>query len=211
VLDVMSHSIFLWPIGLAALVAATIAFERTFFLWFRASMNADAFLRNVEAQLTEGNLAAALRLCLQEPHAPVASVVKAAITAADGDRDDLELAVDSAILDASPALHARTGYLATLANVVTLLGLLGTIVGLIQSFAAVADADPQNKQSMLAEGISLAMYTTAGGIAAAIPTLLWYAILVSKGNAVLDDVERAGARVVMLLVARKKAASVGPA
>jgi biopolymer transport protein ExbB/TolQ len=95
-------------------------------------------------------------------------------------------------------------YLAMLANVVTLLGLLGTIVGLITSFAAVAGANAETKQTLLAQGISTAMYATAGGIAAAIPTLVAYAVLAHKGNAILDDVERVATRMVMVLVVRSK-------
>jgi biopolymer transport protein ExbB/TolQ len=204
-LDLMNHSLFLWPVLVCALLAATIAVERTFFLWFRASLDTDALLGELQRHLADHQVDAALRHCLAEPHAPAAHVAKAALLAADGTREDIELAVDAAILDAAPTLHRRIGYLSMFANVVTLFGLLGTIVGLIQSFAAVADADPQNKQTLLAEGISLAMYTTAGGISAAIPTLVWYAVLVQKGNAILDDVERVGARVTMLLTSRKRA------
>lgn len=204
-LDVLNHSIFLWPVGICWLVAAAITFERVFFLWFRAGIHTDTFLQSVQAAIAADQIDHALRLCLNEPHAPVARVTKAALQYAESDRDELELAVEEATLDSVPGLQTRVGYLAMLANVVTLFGLLGTIVGLITSFAAVADANPEEKQTMLAAGISLAMYTTAGGIAAAIPTLIAYAVLVQKGNSILDDVERVGARMVMILLARRKA------
>lgn len=203
-LDILNHSVFLWPVLFCWIVAAAITFERVFFLWFRASLNTDVFLKTIQAAVAAGQIDEALRLCLVEPHAPVARVAKAALQYANSDRDELELAVDEATLESVPGLQTRVGYLAMLANVVTLFGLLGTIVGLITSFAAVADANADQKQTMLAQGISLAMYTTAGGISAAIPTLVAYAVLVQKSSTIIDDVERVGARMIMLLLARQK-------
>ncbi len=202
--EAFQHNLFLWPVLLCWITAVVITLERTFFLWVRAGIAVEPFLAQIQTAIADHNLDRALHLCLAEPNAPVAQVVKSALQYADAEREDLELAVDAATLDAAPALHKRVGYLATIANVVTLFGLLGTIVGLIQSFAAVADADPEQKQTMLAQGISLAMYATAAGISAAIPTLVSYAALVAKSNAILDDVERVGARVVMLLIARRR-------
>jgi biopolymer transport protein ExbB len=204
VLDILNHSVFLVPVALCWIVAAAITFERVFFLWFRASLNTDVFLKTVQSAVAAGQIDEALRLCLVEPHAPVARVAKAALQYANSDRDELELAVEEATLESVPGLQTRVGYLAMLANVVTLFGLLGTIVGLITSFAAVADANADEKQTMLAQGISLAMYTTAGGISAAIPTLVAYAVLVQKSSTIIDDVERVGARMIMLLLARQK-------
>ncbi len=203
-LDILNHSVFLVPVALCWIVAAAITFERVFFLWFRASLNTDVFLKTVQSAVAAGQIDEALRLCLVEPHAPVARVAKAALQYANSDRDELELAVEEATLESVPGLQTRVGYLAMLANVVTLFGLLGTIVGLITSFAAVADANADEKQTMLAQGISLAMYTTAGGISAAIPTLVAYAVLVQKSSTIIDDVERVGARMIMLLLARQK-------
>lgn len=207
-LDILNHSVFLWPVLFCWIVAAAITFERVFFLWFRASLNTDVFLKTVQAAVAAGQMDEAIRLCLVEPHAPVARVAKAALQYANSDRDELELAVDEATLESVPGLQTRVGYLAMLANVVTLFGLLGTIVGLITSFAAVADANADQKQTMLAQGISLAMYTTAGGISAAIPTLVAYAVLVQKSSTIIDDVERVGARMIMLLLARQKSQAV---
>jgi len=208
VLDILNHSVFLWPVAFCWIVAAAITFERVFFLWFRASLNTDVFLKTVQAAVAAGQIDEALRLCLVEPHAPVARVAKAALQYANSDRDELELAVEEATLESVPGLQTRVGYLAMLANVVTLFGLLGTIVGLITSFAAVADANADQKQTMLAQGISIAMYTTAGGISAAIPTLVAYAVLVQKSSTIIDDVERVGARMIMLLLARQKSRAV---
>ena len=100
------------------------------------------------------------------------------------------LAVEQASLDAVPLVQRRLGWLATFANVATLFGLLGTILGLIQSFEAVSTADPEDKQALLASGIALAMRATAAGLTVAIPSLLLHSWLVQRANALLDDVDR---------------------
>jgi biopolymer transport protein ExbB len=200
----MNHNLFLWPVGAAGLIALGIALERFYYLFVRAGLAPGPFMAEIQKLVLAGRIDRALAHCASAPNAPLAKVVRAALQSADAPREDLELAVDQAALDAAPTVQSRLGYLATIANVVTLIGLLGTISGLITSFAAVADADPEQKQSMLAAGIATAMYATAGGLTVAIPTLVAYAILVARSNAILDDCDRFGAKMVMLLGARKR-------
>ncbi|MEQ1565359.1 MAG: MotA/TolQ/ExbB proton channel family protein [Myxococcota bacterium] len=201
--ELYGHSVFLYPVTVCAVIALVISLERLYFLLFRATVSPEPFFREIQRLVLADDLDKAIRLCSAEPKAPLANVVKAALLHANGDKEDLALAVEHASLDAVPAVQRRVGYLAMLANVVTLFGLLGTIVGLIDSFAAVAAADPEEKQNMLAQGIAMAMYTTAGGISVAIPCLVSYAVLVQRGNAILDDVERYGTRLLLLLRARR--------
>jgi len=201
--ELYSHSIFLYPVTVCAAVGLVISLERLYFLLFRAPISPEPFFREIQRLVLADDLDRAVRYCSSEPKAPLANVVKAALLHANGDKEDLALAVEQAALDAVPAVQRRVGYLATLANVVTLFGLLGTIVGLINSFDAVSHADPDQKQNMLASGIAMAMYTTAGGISVAIPCLVAYSILVQRGNAILDDVERYGSRILLLLRARR--------
>lgn len=206
-MDLMSHSIFLWPVAACAVLALLISLERMYTLFLPASIAAEPFMKAIEVHVLVGDIDRAVQHCLAEPRAPLANVVKAALLHADASREDLALSVEQATLDAIPSVQRRIGYLATIANVVTLFGLLGTITGLIQSFDAVSHADVETRQTMLAAGIATAMYTTAGGIAVAIPTLAFYAVLVEKGNALLDDVDRCAARVVMMLHVRKDRAA----
>lgn len=106
-------------------------------------------------------------------------------------RDDLETAMEEGLLEAVPKLEKRTHYLAAFANIATLLGLLGTIIGLINAFTAVAKADPAQKADLLSASISIAMNTTAFGLVAAIPLLLMYIYLQSKATEVIDSLEMA--------------------
>ena len=110
------------------------------------------------------------------------------------DRDDVAYAMEEGVMEATPRLEKRTSYLATLANIATLLGLLGTIIGLIAAFTAVANADPSEKASLLSQSISVAMNTTAFGLIAAIPLILCHALLQTKTTEIVDSLEMAGVK-----------------
>jgi len=102
-------------------------------------------------------------------------------------------------MEVLPRLEKRTPYLATLANVATLLGLLGTIIGLISAFTAVAEAAPQEKAEMLSQSISVAMNTTAFGLMSAIPLLLAHAYLQTRTNEMVDSLEMASVKLLNLI------------
>ncbi len=106
-------------------------------------------------------------------------------------QDEVELALEEALVESLPRLEKRTHYLSTLANVATLLGLLGTIVGLIHAFTAVASADPAEKANMLSAAVGEAMNCTAFGLTAAIPLLVAYSMLQSKTSAAVESLEAA--------------------
>jgi len=104
-------------------------------------------------------------------------------------RDDFEAAMDESIMEAIPRLEKRTHYLALFANIATLLGLLGTIIGLIKAFTAVAQVDPSMKAEILSTSISVAMNTTAFGLIVAIPLLFFYTVLQTKTTEIVDSLE----------------------
>jgi biopolymer transport protein ExbB/TolQ len=192
------------PILVVAVFALAIAFERLFYIIFRANINATAFMAQIQKLIMANNIDRAIKLCNAEPHAALPRVVKAGLTRANRTEKEIENAIDEAILEVGPRVNKRTNYLAMLANVATLLGLLGTIWGLIEAFNAVATAPPELKQTLLAGGISIAMYTTAGGLMVAIPILLIHAIVLARSNKILDDVDQYGLKVVNLLAARRR-------
>lgn len=104
-------------------------------------------------------------------------------------RDDIEIAMEEAMMEIVPQLEARTSYIALFANIATLLGLLGTIVGLIQAFEAVANANPAEKSNLLSQSIAVAMNTTAFGLIVAIPLLVLYSWIGSKAGAISSSLE----------------------
>ena len=102
-------------------------------------------------------------------------------------------------MEVMPRLEKRTHYLATFANIATLLGLLGTIIGLIAAFTAVANADPSQKATLLSESISVAMNTTAFGLMSAIPLLMFHALLQTRTNEIVDSFEMAGVKLLNII------------
>jgi biopolymer transport protein ExbB/TolQ len=189
----------MYPIALVLAIGLAIAIERMLFLAHARSVNRRDFEqllplvgeRKYQTALQQANasgtamanmLAAGLsRLLNRQP------------------RDEIETAMEEGLMEALPGLEKRTPYLATLANVSTLLGLLGTIIGLIAAFTAVANADPAEKANLLSQSISVAMNTTAFGLMAAIPLLLMNAVLQTRTNEIIDSFEMAGIKVMNLI------------
>jgi len=114
-------------------------------------------------------------------------------------RDDIEIAMEESMMEIIPQLEKRTPYVALFSNIATLLGLLGTIMGLIEAFTAVANADPAEKADLLSASISVAMNTTAFGLMVAIPLLIVHANLTSKTTEIVDSLEMASVKTLNLI------------
>jgi biopolymer transport protein ExbB len=109
-------------------------------------------------------------------------------------RDDIEIAMEESMMEIMPQLEKRTSYVGLAANIATLLGLLGTIMGLISAFTAVANANPAEKADLLSASISVAMYTTAFGLIVAIPLLVTHAVLAQKTGQIVAALETASVK-----------------
>ena len=114
-------------------------------------------------------------------------------------REDIEIAMEESMMEIIPQLEKRTPYVALLSNIATLLGLLGTIMGLIAAFTAVANANPAEKADLLSASISVAMNTTAFGLMSAIPLLLFHAKLTSTTGQIVDSLEMASVKALNML------------
>jgi biopolymer transport protein ExbB len=114
-------------------------------------------------------------------------------------RDDIEIAMEEGMMEIIPQLEKRTSYIALFANVATLLGLLGTIVGLIQAFTAVANANPAEKADLLSASISVAMNTTAFGLIVAVPLLILHAVINSRTSEIVDSLEMASVKTLNII------------
>jgi biopolymer transport protein ExbB len=166
-----------------------IALERYFFLAKTKRANRRDF-NVLMPMLAKGQLPA-LQKELQGPKSAIGHIFRSGLARMQSSRrrQDVEYAMEEGLLEALPAIERRTPYLATFANIATLLGLLGTIIGLIAAFTAVANADPSEKANLLSQSISIAMNTTAFGLMAAIPLLLVHSYLQDKTNAIVDNLE----------------------
>jgi len=181
--------LFLYPIALVFAIGLAIACERWIFLSREKSKNAKAFsdflplLRTTDMEK--------MQIFSRESQAPVTRIIACGLDMmkVSKQRADIENSMSEGMLETLPRLEKRTGYLAVLANVATLLGLLGTIIGLISAFTAVANVDPAQKSQLLSSSISVAMNTTAFGLIAAIPLLILHALLQNKTSAIVTSIE----------------------
>ncbi|MEL7369797.1 MAG: MotA/TolQ/ExbB proton channel family protein [Myxococcota bacterium] len=192
----------MYPIAVCSIFIFAITIERVQYLFFRASISKDAFVQQMRKYILAGNVGKALALCSQNP-TPLANIIKSGLVKVNKSDAEVQAAMDEASLRELPRLEKRTAYLAMLANVAMLAGLLGTIVGLIGCFSAVAVADPSEKATLLAKGISEAMNCTAFGLITAIPGLLFFSILQGKTQNLIDDINESSVSVLNLVVTNR--------
>ncbi|HND32553.1 MAG TPA: MotA/TolQ/ExbB proton channel family protein [Myxococcota bacterium] len=190
---------FMYPITVCAVIGMALALERFVYLFLRASLNASAFMSQLQRELLAGKVEDALKLCNAEPSAAIARVMKAGLVRAGRPEAELKAAVEEQVLEVQPQISRRLAYLPMLANVATLLGLLGTIQGLIFSFHAVSAADASARSTALADGIAVAMYTTFWGLLVAIPILVVHSLLAARANQIMDEVDHYALKLTNLL------------
>lgn len=202
---------FMYPIAVVLVIGLAIAIERWLVLSSARLRNRRAFNKSMEHLLKRDY--APLVEVGRDSKVPMYRIVAAGISRFSNSRRraDIESAMEEGVMEALPRLEKRTQYLATLANVATLLGLLGTIVGLIAAFSAVADAAPTEKASLLSSSISVAMNTTAFGLISAIPLLLLHAVLQTKTTEIVDSFEMASVKVLNVLADGDAAQASNPA
>ncbi|MBY0554104.1 MotA/TolQ/ExbB proton channel family protein [bacterium] len=176
-----------WIIMFTGAVVIALIIERSRTLYFKYALNVDEFTSRVQSFVLGRKHEEAIVLCAQMEDKPLAKAFKVILEKSDRDDETIFQAQDIAMAEIVPLYTKRLHYLSMLANVATLLGLLGTIHGLILSFQAVAQADPAQKQAMLASGIAVSMYTTALGLAVAIPAMVAFSFLTSKQNELLEQ------------------------
>ncbi len=189
-----SGGIFMYPIVLILALGLAIAVERYIFLSL-AKVNNLRIWKKLMPLLQKGEYAKVASITGKSGVA-ISHIFNYGISRAKTSRrrDDVEIAMEEGLMETVPNLEKRTPYLATFANIATLLGLLGTIIGLIQAFTAVAAANPSEKADMLSASISVAMNTTAFGLMVAIPLLLIYAVLQTKTSQLVDSLEMASVK-----------------
>jgi biopolymer transport protein ExbB/TolQ len=186
--------LFIYPIALVLAIGIAITVERWRFLNSEKTRNLKAFDDFLPLLRTDDH--EKMTLFTRDNNAPVSRMIGCGLDMmkVTKQRADVEQAMSEGMMETIPRLEQRTGYLAVLANVATLLGLLGTIIGLIAAFTAVANADPAEKSKLLSLSISVAMNTTAFGLIAAITLLISHAILTNKTNAIIGSIEMAGVK-----------------
>ena len=190
---------------IAITLAASVAFmlERFVRLFLQLNINGNSFMFEIQKHILANDLDGALRVCNGTKSAALPRVIKAGLMRASRSEEQIQNALDSASLEVIPQLEKNLPFLALIANVATLLGLLGTISGLIRSFASIANADPAQRQALLSAGISEAMYATAFGLIVAIATMVAHSILSSKAQSIVSEIDEHSVKLLDLLSARK--------
>lgn len=204
---------FMYPIAIVLGVGLAIALERYFYLTNQTRINRRDY--NKILPLLKQHRQRELAEVTRKSTSAVARIIADGMNrrTASRRRSDIEYAMEEGLLEILPNIERRTPYLATFANIATLLGLLGTIIGLIAAFTAVANADPAEKANLLSQSISIAMNTTAFGLMVAIPLLLVHSVLQSKTSAIVESLEIAVVKFLNLMDGDERAtkAPSGPA
>ena len=196
---------FMYPILLVAAVGAAITIERYITLTRQATRNRAAWAR-VEPSLLKGEFDRAREMTGKDDTTISRLLsIGLAFQGVVRRRDDVEKAMEESMMEIIPKLEKRTHYLATFANLATLLGLLGTVSGLIHAFSAVATVNPAEKANLLSASISEAMNCTAFGLMTAVPLLFVHALLQTKTTELIDSLETAAVKFMNSLANRQAA------
>ncbi len=195
---------FMYPILLVFALGAAVAVERYVTLTLARASNESAW-HKVLPMLMNGEFEEAREL-LRENDSTISKLLGLGL-ARQGTvrrREDIEIAMEEGMMEIIPQLEKRTPYVALFASIATLLGLLGTIMGLIEAFTAVANANPAEKADLLSASISVAMNTTAFGLMVAIPLLITNSVLTAKTGQIIDSLEMASVKALNVFSARAK-------
>lgn len=195
---------YMWAIVAVGLFGVVIIIERFAFLLLRTVRNRDKLMEQIMAQVSQGNIDGAKKVCEGAGNKILPKILRAGLNEADNGAEKIQNALDEETLTQIPQLDSNTGYLSTVSNVSTLLGLMGTIYGLIVAFAAVGKPgiEAAKKSELLAQGISAAMNTTLLGLAIAIPCILVFAYISSRSQSITDDVEECSIKLLNSLTQR---------
>jgi len=185
---------FMLPIAVVFVIGMAIAIERWIYLARTASHNRNLW-NEIVPLLSQGNFRQVVAITSKSDSAigHILNYGLARISTARR-RDDIEKAMEESLMEVVPKLEKRTHYLATFANLATLLGLLGTVIGLIHAFSAVATVNPAEKANLLSASISVAMNCTAFGLMTAVPLLFLHAFLQTKTTELVDSLEMASVK-----------------
>jgi biopolymer transport protein ExbB len=187
--------VFMWFLLVVAGFMISIAIERTLYIYIKSSVDANKFMFRIRKLVSSKDYKKALALCQSMRDKALPQIILSGLQKASKmdkpDTRSIQNAIDEGTLEVIPRLQARTNYLAMIGNVATLIGLMGTIYGLIIAFRSVGGPgiDVAEKSRLLAQGISVAMNTTLTGLAIAIPAILIYTVLHNKTNHIIDEID----------------------
>jgi biopolymer transport protein ExbB len=189
---------------LTSVATIAIIVERIIFLVFKYNINGEAFMEQIQKLVMQNQIDRAIKLCNAAPTAALPRVIRAGLTRANKNELEIQAAVEEAILDVLPGLKKRTDNLQHIANIATLIGLLGTVTGLIRAFAAVNLAAADQRQTILSKGISEAMNNTAFGLSIAVTCIIAHLFLSNTTRKIIDELDQYSVKLINMLYLRTK-------
>ena len=195
---------FMFPIALVAALGLAIAIERYIYLSI-VSLRNRSLWNDLSPLLAQGDFKRAVAIT-SKSSAAIGTILNYGLARIQSARrrDDIEKAMEESLMEIVPRLEKRTHYLGTFANMATLLGLLGTVIGLISAFAAVSTVNPAEKANLLSASISVAMNCTAFGLMVAVPLVLIHAVLQTKTTELVDSLEMASVKFLNSITERSR-------
>jgi len=194
--------VFMWIIFFCWAIGIAICMER-FLKLLIYDIDAPTLMNELQRYILTGDIQGAIKVC-SGSRALLPKVLKNALKRSKHPTEQIQNAIDATALEVIPKLEQRLNYLSLIANISTLLGLLGTIYGLIQSFSAVANVDPAQKSELLSKGIALAMNTTALGLISAISIMILHSFLSSKSEKIINGIDEYSVKMLDLLGTKKE-------
>jgi len=196
---------FMWTLLFIAVFMVAIAIERIHYIMVRSNINAPKFMAEIRKLVKAGEYKKAIALCTSAKNKALPQVIMVGLKkVADSETVDfrsIQNSVDEGTLEVIPKLQERTSFLAMIANVSTLVGLMGTIYGLIAAFRSVSapGIDATEKSRMLAAGIAVAMNTTLTGLIVAVPAILIYTFIHNKTTKIIDEIDEHTVKLINLI------------
>ncbi|MCK5798731.1 MAG: MotA/TolQ/ExbB proton channel family protein [Deltaproteobacteria bacterium] len=186
-----------------SIVGIAFIVERFIALWFRYRINSDEFTKRVLFFVSSHNYARAIEVCNTKPSNPLSKVIKAGLLKANKSDKEIQRSMEEEMLRSIPDIQRNVDWIAVAANTATLLGLLGTIFGLILAFQSLKGLSAQARQTALGDGISVAMYTTAFGLIIAIPFLIAHYWLNRRANRMIEVIEESSVQLLNHVASRR--------
>ncbi len=188
------------PIGFCSMLVLAIIVDRLYALFLVHQVDSSELYLNVRKFVESGDVSAAMALVNKKPNAAISNLFKSALGQAGKSEEDIKLAIEEGVMESVPMVQKRSHALSGLASLATLLGLLGTVMGLIEAFTVVADAPPDQKSVLLTKAISVAMNCTAFGLMVAIPAMFFQLLVSGSVKKLVDDIDTSSLRLENLLI-----------
>jgi biopolymer transport protein ExbB len=193
----------MWVISIFQAISFALMAERIYVLFFKTKLNKEGVLGGLRERIFRGDVMGAIRFLSDQAQSPLTRILKNGLLEVRHGEEEVQAAMDEAAMQEMPLLEKRTGYLSMIANASTLVGLLGTVGGMIGVFKAVASVAAADKSTMLAAGISEAMNCTWYGLMTAIPPLVVYSLLQGRTQALQDDINGSVAATINMVMRNK--------